>query len=241
MDIWDHIGAGVEARLETDLLPALYAATALETAAIRATLTSQDLPWVDPDRASIPPLEELSVAGEILVAQARKEAAGIGAAGGIAGAVGAPPEAMAAIIHCMRLGQKLCVLYGHDPETGQGHVTLWRCIGVAYELELPEEMEVKLRQLPQAAAMQLPAVRELAHWVLKRAVRRAVMGHPLGPGPGDGPLRLQRPEAARRPGRAHEADAARAGEPGRAAPDRGGRGRGRRSSLGSALRPRGTR
>jgi hypothetical protein len=176
MDIWDHIGAGVEARLETDLLPALYAATALETAAIRATLTSQDLPWVDPDRASIPPLEELSVAGEILVAQARKEAAGIGAAGGIAGAVGAPPEAMAAIIHCMRLGQKLCVLYGHDPETGQGHVTLWRCIGVAYELELPEEMEVKLRQLPQAAAMQLPAVRELAHWVLKRAVRRAVMG-----------------------------------------------------------------
>ncbi len=176
MDIWDHIGAGIEARLETDLLPALYAATALETAQIRSSLSEQDLPYLDPARASQPALEDLALAAEILVAQARKEAMGIGAAGGIAGAVGAPPEAMAAIIHCMRLGQKLCVLYGHDPETGQGHVTLWRCIGVAYELELPEEMEVKLRRLPQAAARQFPAVRELANWVLKRAIRRAVMG-----------------------------------------------------------------
>lgn len=174
MSWWDELKASADDRLELDLLPALYAAASLDTADIRQELREASVPFVEPLSGARPTLEELTLAGDSLIEIARREATVIGGAGGMAGAIGVPPEALASLVHVLRLGQRLCVLFGFDPDEAEGYVMMWRVVGAAYKVKLPEEVELKIRDLPAAAAMQLPEVREAARWMARRVLNRAL-------------------------------------------------------------------
>ena len=172
MSVWDDLKDSADARLETDLLPAIYAAASLETEEVRQDLRDAGVPYVDLDHH--PSVEELGIAADALIELARRDATAIGAAGGAAGAIGVPPEALASVIHVLRLAQRLCVLYGHDPERGPGYVVMCKTVAAAWQIELPEEMEVRVKDLPSTAAAQLPESKELASWIARKVATRAV-------------------------------------------------------------------
>lgn len=174
MSWWDDLKGSADQRLETDLLPALYAAASLDTREIRQELRVSGVPMVEPLTGARPTLEELTLASDALIELARRQATVIGGAGGMAGAIGVPPEALASLVQILRLAQRLCVLYGHDPDEAAGYVMMWRAVGAAYQVTLPEEVELKIKDLPAAAAMQLPEVREAARWMARRVLQRAV-------------------------------------------------------------------
>ena len=175
MSLWRDVLHLMERRLDEDLLPALYAAASLDTAVIREDLRKQDLAYADPREGLMPPVEDLDATAEVLVERARKRAGAVGAAGGVAGAVGVPPEVLALLIQTLRLAQRLSVVYGFDPETDRGQVMLWRAVGAAYEVEVPEgQLQVRVRDLPGTVRHNMPAARQAAGWMMRRVVRRAV-------------------------------------------------------------------
>lgn len=172
MSVWEDFKDKADDRLETDLLPAIYAAVSLETAEVQQDLEDAGVPYVRVGHH--PSVEELGMAADALIELARRDATAIGAAGGAAGAIGVPPEALASVIHVLRLAQRLCVLYGHDPDQGAGYVVMWQTVAAAWQIELPEEMEVRVKDLPKTAAAQIPEAKELAAWIGRKVVIRAV-------------------------------------------------------------------
>jgi len=172
VSVWDDVKEAADERLETDLLTAIYAAASLETEEVKSDLRDAGVPFVDIDHH--PTVEELGIAADALIELARRDATAIGAAGGAAGAIGVPPEALASVVHVLRLAQRLCVLYGHDPERGPGYVVMWKTVAAAWKIELPEEMEVRVKDLPQTAAAQLPESKEMAAWIARKVATRAL-------------------------------------------------------------------
>ena len=99
----------------------------------------------------------------------------MGAAGGAAGAAGVPPEVLALLVQTLRLAQRLSVVYGFDPETDRGQVMLWRAMGAAYDVDMPDgQLTVKVRDLPSTVAHNMPPARQAAAWMTRRVIRRAV-------------------------------------------------------------------
>lgn len=163
-------------RLDEDVLPALFAAISVETDQIRAELHAADLPYSDPETQTWPTLRELDGAAETLIAKAISRSMVTGAVSGAAGAAGVPPEVVASMLQDIRLAQRLSVLYGIDPATERGRVLLWRALGAAWQVPVPDQgsLELRMRDLPTAFGTQLPAPDQAAVWMTRHIVRRAV-------------------------------------------------------------------
>ncbi len=165
----------VEDRLDQDLLPSLYAACSLRTSEIIKGLQAKGIVFSDWRQPTRPGLSELDQSAERVIEAAKVKAGVIGAAGGIGGAVGVAPEVLASLVHTLRMAQRLAVVYGFDPETDTGRVMLWRALASAYDVELPEQaqLDLRVRDLPQAAAKQLPKGGAAAAMVVRRVVNTA--------------------------------------------------------------------
>ena len=60
-----------------------------------------------------------------------------------------PPEAALSIVLVIRMIQRLCVVYGFDPETDRGEAALTRTLAAVWNVTLPEGGATVL---PQAIA-----------------------------------------------------------------------------------------
>jgi hypothetical protein len=175
MSLWRDVWHQFEQRLDENLLPALYAAASLDTASIREDLSGDSLVYANLREGRVPPGEDLDATAEVLIEKARKKAGAVGAAGGVAGAAGVPPEVLALLIQTLRLAQRLAVVYGFDPETDRGQMMLWRAMGAAYDVDMPEgQLGVRVRDLPSTMKHNMPPARQAAAWMTRRVVRRAV-------------------------------------------------------------------
>ena len=174
--LWRQIRDNLEERLDEDLLPALYAAVSLPTSEIRAELDERQVRYFDPLTGDDTSAEELEICAEVLIQTSERRAGVIGAAGAVAGAVAVPPEVLASMVHSLRLAQRLAVLYGFDPETDAGRILLWRAIGAAYGVTIPEQgsMNLKVRDLPNALGRQVPTGSHAAAWVTRKIVYRSL-------------------------------------------------------------------
>ncbi len=163
-------------RLDEDVLRALFAAISVPTNRIKEDLESSGLSFTDPEARSWPSLVELDTAAESLIAKAVSRSTLTGALSGAAGAAGVPPEVVASMLQDIRLAQRLSVLYGVDPATDRGNVLLWRALGAAWQVPVPEQgsLALRIRDLPSALGAQVPAPNQAAVWMTRHIVRRAV-------------------------------------------------------------------
>jgi len=84
---------------------------------------------------------------------------------------------LAGLVHTLRLGQRLAVIYGIDPDTERGKVLLWKAVGAAFDLQLPDQgtLDLKVRDLPTAFGKQLPqGEQQAAAWMTRHLVRRSL-------------------------------------------------------------------
>ncbi len=172
--VWQELMTLVSDRVDVGTLPAIYAAVSVSTPQIREELRVAGLPWLDAEAGLEPQIAELDAAAALLVKQARTQATALGAASGVMGAAGVPPEMLGHVVSVLRLGQRLAVLYGFDPDTDAGRVVLWRAVAAAFGLELPSgrQESVRLRDLPDLIRAQLPAAREAGTWVGRQLATR---------------------------------------------------------------------
>ncbi len=101
----------------------------------------------------------------------------MGVAGALGGAVSVRAEVLAGLVHTLRLGQRLAVVYGIDPDSERGKVLLWRAIGAAFELDMPNQgtLDLRVRDLPNALGKQLPEGQtQAAAWMTRHLVRRSL-------------------------------------------------------------------
>lgn len=162
-------------RLDDELLPRLYAAIGLSTAEVRAELAELGLPFHDPVTGRTPAAHELEEAARTLISRSSRTAAAGGAVSAFTGLIGVPPELAAALVQTLRLGQRLAVLYGVDPDTDRGRLILWRAVAAALELELPKQgaLDLRVRALPSLIRASLPdasrSLPELGRMLVSRA------------------------------------------------------------------------
>ncbi|MBK7755410.1 MAG: hypothetical protein IPI35_03165 [Deltaproteobacteria bacterium] len=169
MAIWSPLQDALQERLDVDLLTSIYGSVSLSAGEIRRELEAEGLVYYDPTSGQSPELFELDRSAEALIARSRSRAGYIGAAGAFAGAAGVPPELVASLVHLLRLGQRLAVVYGLDPESEAGQLALRRALAAAFELPLPEPggPALRVRDLPAVITQQLPAAPQAVGWAVR--------------------------------------------------------------------------
>jgi hypothetical protein len=171
---WTLLLESLGERLDEDLLPAIYAAASVPTEEVRRAFRDANVAHVDPVAGLAPPLSDVEESARRIVRESRDRAALLGVASGFMGAAAVPPEVLASLVHTLRLGQRLAVVFGFDPETDAGKLVLWRAIAAAYEVELPTQGAVglRMRELPDLLRSQLPATRQATGWLARQVVVR---------------------------------------------------------------------
>lgn len=171
------LGGEVKDRLDGDLLPALYAAVSVPTAIIRSELRDEGLSFIDPEAGLWPGVQQLDESAKKMIVSAQRRGVGLGVASGLVGAVAIPPEVLAGLVLALRLGQRLGVIFGFDPETDAGRLVLWRAVAAAYDIDLPQQAQVgmRVRDLPELLRSQLPAGQQAATWMARQVATRALM------------------------------------------------------------------
>lgn len=155
--IWTSLLENLGGRIDEELLPRLYDALGLRTADVRAELADEGLAFHDPATGREPVVAELNASAAAVIARATRAATVGGAFAGFAGAIALPPEMIAALVQTLRLGQRLAVVFGHDPDTDRGRLLLWRAVAAAWELELATQgaLDLRLHALPELLRAQI--------------------------------------------------------------------------------------
>lgn len=173
----ETLGDEVRDRLDGDLLPSLYATVSVPTQVIRATFRADDIAFIDANAGQWPDALALEESAQQVIAHARRRGVSLSVVSGLVGAVAIPPEVLASLVLALRLGQRMAVVFGFDPETDAGRLVLWRAVAAAYDLEMPSQAQVGMRvsDLPELLKSQLPSSQRVASWMGKRVARRVAM------------------------------------------------------------------
>ena len=173
----ETLGDELRDRLDGDLLPSLYAAVSVPTEVIRATFRAEGIAFIDANAGQWPDALSLEESAKQVIAHARRRGVSLSVVSGLVGAVAIPPEVLASLVRALRLGQRMAVVFGFDPETNAGRLVLWRAVAAAYDLEMPSQAQVGMRvsDLPELLKSQLPSTQGVATWMGKRVARRVAM------------------------------------------------------------------
>ncbi|MBM4391366.1 MAG: EcsC family protein [Deltaproteobacteria bacterium] len=173
---WRVIAEGLGTRVDEDLLPAMYAAASVSTSQVREELRRAGLAFVDEEAGLVPEPDELRRAVDHVVRSAQIRASAMGAVTGLAGAAAMPPELVAAMVNTLRLGQRLAVVHGFDPETDHGKIVLTRALAAAMGVELPDSTRVATRvsELPVLVRAAAPGSSGAVQWAARYVVERSV-------------------------------------------------------------------
>lgn len=140
-------------RADAQLVAGWYHSVSVSTDRERARMRHEGTSFVDPTRDGSPTMGELALAAERIISQAATSAGAVSGLAGIAGAATVPPEVLGSVVATLRLGQRLCLLYGFDPHTDRGQMALCRALAAAYDVDLPAAGPVGMRvsDLPRLA------------------------------------------------------------------------------------------
>lgn len=167
---------------DDELLSRVYAAVSVPSEFVREVWRRAGWDFVDPGFPA-PQLPRLDVTAGRVVRQAATQAAAVGGVAGLGGVVFLPPEILAHVVAVVRLGQRLCLVYGFDPETDRGRMALSRALAAGLDVDLPEQgaVRVRVRDLPwlMVHPAQHNAVGELGRQLLWRTAR-LVVGRVVG-------------------------------------------------------------
>ena len=153
--VWNNLTE----RLDEDFFPTLYSAVSLRTADIESELDELGLARIVPDHTPEP--HQLDLSSRTVISQSSRRAAARGALAGAGGALAVPPEVVMSVVQCIRLAQRLVVVWGFDPETDLGQIHLARSLAAAFEVELPEQgpIDMRVRDLARLTRPRVPEVR----------------------------------------------------------------------------------
>ncbi|MEQ1505630.1 MAG: hypothetical protein ABMB14_25580 [Myxococcota bacterium] len=132
-------------RADRTLVAGWYHAVSASPERIRAWLRLRGLPFVDPAASDSPALAEVDRTAELVIARSSTMIGAIGGAAGLGGAATIPSEWLATTIAVLRLAQRLCVVYGFDPETDRGEMALCRALAAAYGVQVPDTAPARMR------------------------------------------------------------------------------------------------
>lgn len=152
---------------------------------VRRQLRAQGLPfWDGEDR---PDMNEVDRTANWCIQQARANGRVLGGVAGLGGLASIPPEALAQIVATIRLGQRLCIVYGFDLDTDRGRMALWSALAAGWQVTLPEQGPVGMRvsdlpgvlvpgvgQPQDVMGQMMHTVVRSASWGLARRVSRLV-------------------------------------------------------------------
>lgn len=137
-------------RLDRRLVVAGWHGISVPTSRTRRWLRGRRLAFIDPD--SHEPVARMSLdrTADVVISRYATQAAFLGGAAGLGGLASIGPEVAVSTVGMVRLAQRLCVVYGFDPETDRGQMALWRALAHGYDLDLPESglVELKASDLP---------------------------------------------------------------------------------------------
>ncbi len=136
-------------RMDARLVEGWMEAVSVPTARIRRHLALAGKAYNAPG-SPCPPLRDLDRTATWVVDQSRFSGGTLGALAGLGGAASVPPEVLATLVHGLRMAQRLCVVYGFDPETDRGRMVSWQVLASGFEVELPRQgpVGVRVSELP---------------------------------------------------------------------------------------------
>ena len=165
---WKEIAKAIEERLESELVPAVYATLSVPTEQIQRELKQGGHLGDRPTPA------DRDQAADALIAGAARTATALGAVGGLGGAAALAPEILGQLIGSLRLAQRLATVYGFDPHAENGAQLLWRAMAAAHGVNMPAagRMDVSLGELKQVLGKQPTEPSYAATWMLQQILRR---------------------------------------------------------------------
>ena len=165
---WKEIAKAIEERLDTELVPAVYATLSVPTEQIQRELEQGGQLGDRPTPA------DRDQAADVLIAGAARTATALGAVGGLGGAAALAPEILGQLIGSLRLAQRLAVVYGFDPHSENGAQLLWRAMAAAHGVDMPAagRMDVSLGELKQVLGKGPTEPSYAATWMLQQILRR---------------------------------------------------------------------
>jgi len=137
--------ADLFSRLDARIVEGWLVAVSVPTRRTRRWLRGRRLPFIDPDAERIPSLQELDYTAQVVIDRYATSAAMVAGAAGLGGWASIPPELVASLVSGLRLAQRLCVVFGFDPDTDRGQMALWRAMAAGYEVELPPSGPVGMK------------------------------------------------------------------------------------------------
>ena len=162
-------------RVDDRLVAGWYRTMSVQTDRERRRLRTARRPFVDPRRTEKPTLTDLDHTAHWIIEQSRFGAAALGGFAGLAGFASVPPEIVASIVTVLRLGQRLALVYGFDPDTDRGQMALWRALAAGYDVDLPDRGPVGIRvtDLPAIVAPRALAPRTVSGDLAAQIVRKS--------------------------------------------------------------------
>ncbi len=178
------VGAALD-RVDNSLLRGGYRVVSVPTERVRAWLRFRGLAFLEPGAADAPSLADLDRSAEVVMARARSNASALSGAAGLGGAASIAPEVVGTTVTVLRLAQRLCVIYGFDPQTDRGRMALWRALAAAYDVDVPSvaPAELRISDLPSVMGRSNPQdspfsgglaaamMRRSARWAAGRMLR----------------------------------------------------------------------
>jgi len=162
-------------RVDEDLPPYLLQSMSIEMGEFRCALDAEGLAYIVPSSPHEHPPEALALSAQTAIKNSVRKASVVGAAGGLAGFFGVPPEAAARVLQSLRLAQRLAIIFGHDPGTDRGALHVRRALAAAWEFDLPKQANVDMRlsDLPTIVRAGLPAHHNGSVWLTRTMLTQA--------------------------------------------------------------------
>jgi len=165
----------ITGRVDEDLPPYVIKNMSVDVDEYRASLSAAGMEYVDQSMHLQPSLDALSTSAQRAIRKSARKASVVGAAGGVAGFLGVPPEAAARLIQSVRLAQRLAIIYGHDPRTDRGSMHVRRALAAGWDFQLPAQAKVDMRlsDLGNVVRMNLPASQHSGEWLARTLLNKA--------------------------------------------------------------------
>ena len=162
-------------RVDEDTAHALIKRMSIDVEALRTSLSARGLRWDVPGDPQRPDAADLEKSAKHVIDASVRSSGLLGAASGVVGLVGVPPEAMARLVHSFRLAQRLAIIYGHDPTTDRGRIHVRRALSAAWGFDLPVQAseDIKLSQLPRVLDAGTLALHDGPAWLAKTLAKSA--------------------------------------------------------------------
>jgi len=162
-------------RIDEDLPPYMVRSMSVDVEEFRLRLASLGHAYVRTDAPTRPDLNDLNRSANATIKRYARKASVVGAAGGVAGYLGVPPEVAARLVQSVRLAQRLAIIYGHDPTTDKGGMHVRRALAAGWEFELPAQskVDIRLSDLPTMVRTNIPTTHHGGGWLARTLVQKA--------------------------------------------------------------------